>query len=44
MMLGTNYAAESSDSNRTFIAGVLVALAGAAFLGAFQEALSRFAR
>ena len=44
MVAGTNQARENSDNFRTFLAGALVALAGAALLAAFQEALSRFAR
>jgi hypothetical protein len=44
MLSGTNYAAEDAANFRTFMAGALVALAGAAFLSAFQEVLARFAR
>jgi hypothetical protein len=36
---GTNHANEADDNNKTFIAGVLFGLAGAALLSAVQEAL-----
>jgi len=36
--VGINHASDTSDNNKTFIAGVLFGLAGAAFLSAIQEA------
>ena len=37
--IGFNYARQASDSNKTFIAGALLGLAGGAILSAVQEAL-----
>ncbi len=36
---GTNYSGQASDDLRTFVAGALIGLAGAAILSAIQEAL-----
>jgi hypothetical protein len=40
-MVGTNHGRQDSDNFRIFLAGALAAFAGAAFLAALQEALSR---
>jgi hypothetical protein len=37
--VGINHGGESSDDNKTFLAGILAGLAGAAILSAIQEAL-----
>jgi hypothetical protein len=37
--VGVNHANQSDDDNKTFVAGALLGLAGAAFLSAVQEAL-----
>jgi hypothetical protein len=42
--VGINYARQSSDSNKTFFAGALLGLAGAAILSAVQETLNRIER
>lgn len=42
MFFGTDHGREDSDNLHIFVAGALIALAGAAVLAALQEALSRF--